>query len=135
MRAEACHKWSKVLAEQDFDDFITVERGGKREDAFWNVYPDLEMEARLFVYDQCAKKEASFTADTLARFIDARFYEITNTKKVATGLIRSVGSWRLDIRHFGVKYTGNQGRPYFLGHEREDVVKHREEFVKYFIEH
>ncbi|CAF3648821.1 unnamed protein product [Rotaria socialis] len=49
-------------------------------------------------------------------------------------LVRSVESCKLDLRRFGAKFTANSSQPYFLGHEREDVVKHRKEFVKYFIE-
>ncbi|CAM4976508.1 unnamed protein product [Rotaria socialis] len=48
--------------------------------------------------------------------------------------VRSVESCRLDLRRFSVKFTANSSRPYFLRHERQDVVKHRQEFVKYFIE-
>jgi len=32
----------------------------------------------------------------------------------------------------GAKFTANAARPYFLHHEREDVVEDPEEFVKYF---
>ncbi|CAF4915151.1 unnamed protein product, partial [Rotaria magnacalcarata] len=109
-------------------------RGGKRGDSFWDCYPDLELEAKQFVYQECSKTEATFTVETLARFIDQRFYELNNLKKIDQQLVRSVESCRLDLRRFGVKFTANSSRPYFFGHEREDVVTHRQEFVKYFIE-
>ncbi|CAF1476426.1 unnamed protein product [Rotaria magnacalcarata] len=95
---------------------------------------DLELEAKQFVYQECSKTEATFTVETLARFIDQRFYELNNLKKIDQQLVRSVESCRLDLRRFGVKFTANSSRPYFFGHEREDVVTHRQEFVKYFIE-
>ncbi|CAF5019391.1 unnamed protein product, partial [Rotaria socialis] len=103
-------------------------------DSFWDCYPDLELEAKQFVYQECSKTEAAFTVETLARFIDQHFYELNNLKKIDQQLVRSVESCRLDLRRFSVKFTANSSRPYFLGHEREDVVKHRQEFVKYFIE-
>ncbi|CAM2715537.1 unnamed protein product [Rotaria socialis] len=84
--------------------------------------------------EECSKTEAAFTVETLARFIDQRFYELNNPKKIDQQLVRSVESCRLGLRRFGVKFTANSSRPYFLGHEREDMVKHRQEFVKYFIE-
>ncbi|CAF3533384.1 unnamed protein product [Rotaria socialis] len=84
--------------------------------------------------EKCSKTEATFTVETLARFIGQRFYELNNLKKIDQQLVRTVESCRLDLRRFGVKFTANSSRPYFLGHEREDVVKHRQEFVKYFIE-
>src|SRR5690349_801750 len=102
------------FSRQDFDEFTADERGGKRFDAFWDYYPDLELEARQFVTEECSKTEASFTTETLARFIDTRFYELNNIKKVDLGLVRSVESCRLDLRRFGAKYTANVGRPYYL---------------------
>ncbi|CAF1539603.1 unnamed protein product, partial [Rotaria sp. Silwood1] len=134
MTATSAHKWSTVLVNKDFDEFTAEERGGKRFDTFWDCYPDLELEARQFVTEECSKTEASFTAESLARFIDARFYQLNNMKKVDLELVRSVGSCKLDLRRFGAKYTANVGRPYYLGHERSDVIKHREQFVKYFLQ-
>ncbi|CAF5192208.1 unnamed protein product, partial [Rotaria magnacalcarata] len=84
-------------------------------------YFNLELEAKEFVYQECSKTEATFTVETLARFIDQRFYELNNLKKIDQQLVRSVESCRLDLRRFGVKLTANSSRPYFLGYEREDV--------------
>ncbi len=134
MTAKTAHKWSTVLVNQDFDEFTRDERGGHRGDSFWDCYPELELEAKQFVYDECSKKEASFTAAKLAKFVDDRFYELNNAKKVDQGLVRSVASCNLDLRRFGAKFTPNTGRPYFLGHERKDVVEYREEFVQYFVQ-
>jgi len=133
MTAKTAHKWSNILVNKDFEDFTSDGRGGKRGDSFWDFFPDLELEARQFVNEECSKKEASFTAESLARFIDNRFYELNDMKKVDQGFVRSVESCKLDLRRFGAKFTANAARPYFLGHEREDVVQHREEFVKYFV--
>ena len=85
-------------------------------------------------FEECSKKEAIFTAETLANFIDNSFYELNNVQKVDQRLVRSVESGKLDLRRFGAKFRANSSRPYFLGHERKDAVKHREQFVKYFIE-
>jgi hypothetical protein len=134
MTAKTAHKWSNILLERDFDEFISEERGGKRGDTFWDCYPDLELEARQFVFEECSKKEASFTVESLAKFIDGRFYELNDTTKVDQRLVRSTASCRLDLRRFGAKFTANAARPYFLGHEREDVIQDREEFVKYFVQ-
>ncbi|CAF2006627.1 unnamed protein product [Rotaria magnacalcarata] len=106
---------------KDFDEFTYEERGGKRGDSFWHCYPDLELEAKQFVFEECSKTEATFTAGTLARFIDQSFYELNNLKKIDQQFVRSVESCRLDLRRFGVKFTANSSRPYFLVHEREDV--------------
>ncbi|CAF5167870.1 unnamed protein product, partial [Rotaria magnacalcarata] len=106
----------------------------KSGDSFRDCYLDLESEAKQFVFEQSSKTEATFTVGTLVIFIDNRFYELNNLKKVDQRLVRSIESCKLDLRRFGAKFTANSSRPYFLGHEQEDVVKHRKEFVKYFIE-
>jgi hypothetical protein len=49
-------------------------------------------------------------------------------------LIRSVASCRLDLRRWGAKFNPNSQRPYFEGHERMDVVEHRREFIKHFLD-
>jgi hypothetical protein len=48
-------------------------------------------------------------------------------------LIRSEKSCRLDLRRWGAKFEANSQRPHFEGHERDDVVKHRNEFINYFL--
>jgi hypothetical protein len=80
---------------------------GKRGDAFWDSYPDLELGARQFVFEECSKKEASFTDERLAKFIDDRFYELNNMKKIDPGFVRSVHSCRPDLRRFEAKFTAN----------------------------
>ncbi|CAF4459093.1 unnamed protein product, partial [Rotaria magnacalcarata] len=71
-----------TFLNKDFDEFTIDERGGKRGDSFWDCYPDLELEEKQFVYQECSKIEATFTVETLARFIDQRFYELNNLKKI-----------------------------------------------------
>ena len=73
-------------------------RGGKQKDSFYNVYPYLEIEAQGFVVSACSQKSSSFTVADLTNYIDARFYEINNLKKVGDGLIRSTEACRLDLR-------------------------------------
>ena len=69
MSTKSAHKWSCVLVNQDLEEFSTGERGGKQNDSFWNCFPDLELEARQFVIQECSKKEASFTTETLANLL------------------------------------------------------------------
>ena len=68
----------------------------------------------------------------LPQFIDKKFYELTGTqKKSSHHLIRSERICRLDQRRWGAKFEANTQRPYCESHEREDVVKHRNEFINY----
>lgn len=72
----------------------------------------------------------------LAQFINTKYYELNYIgEQLRGGYIRSERSCRLDLRRWGAKYEANAQRPYFEGHERDDVVKHRNEFINYFLEH
>ncbi|CAF4940588.1 unnamed protein product [Rotaria sp. Silwood1] len=84
----------------------------------------------------CSQKSADFKAADLAQFIDTKYYELTGIKKqIGDGLIRSERSCRLNLRRWGAKFEANSQCPYFEGYDRDDVVKHRNEFVNYFMEH
>jgi hypothetical protein len=132
MRVKTARAWTNILVNKNFDEFIDDGRGEKHSDGFWDVYPDLKIVARHSAIEECLKREASFTIATLENFIDRRFYEINDLRKVDEKLVRSIDSCRLDLRSFGAKFMANKSRPYFLRHERDDVVKDQNEFVQYF---
>ena len=75
--------------------------------------------------DAHSRKSADFNAFELPKFIDAKYYELSQTTKVNIELIRLEQSCRLDLRKCGAKFDMNNQRPYFEGHERADVVAHR----------
>ena len=59
---------------------------------------------------------------------------LTGIKKDSNdSLIRSVKSCRLDLRRWGARFGSNSQRPYFEGHERQDVVQHRTTLLQYFL--
>jgi hypothetical protein len=65
----------------------------------------------------------------MANFIDAKYYEMANlTKNAHDVFIRSASSCRLDLRHWGTRFEDNTQWPYFEGHERSDVIEHRQQF-------
>ena len=84
-----------------FDEFVDDGRGGKPGDSLYDVYPELEVEARAFSVPQCQQKTASFTAYDLAQFIDKCYHQITNHNKTDSNLVRLVESCRLDLRIWG----------------------------------
>ena len=49
-------------------------------------------------------------------------------------MVRSEEAVRLDLLRWGASYDPNTKRPYFEGHESQDVVAQRKNFVNYFIE-
>ena len=136
MTAETSHKWASVLIKGDYEEFSNDLRGGKQTDSFYDAFPEIETDAKAFVVQACSQKSAEFKAADLAQFIDSKYYELTGiTKQTTDDLIRSERSCRLDLRRWGAKFEANSQRPYFEGHERDDVVKHRNEFINYFLAH
>ncbi|CAF3523972.1 unnamed protein product [Rotaria sp. Silwood2] len=133
LTGEVAHKWANVFMNGNFDEFINDGRGGKQENCFYDVYPEIEVEGRAFAVIQCTQKAASFTAYDLAHFIDKRFYEINDINKSNSDLVRSVESCRLDLRNWGARFETNTNRPYFEGHDRQDVVTHRHGFIHHFL--
>jgi len=98
-------------------------------------FSELELEAKLFAIERCRNKLADFTAWDLVNFVDQKYYEITNTTKDKdTNFVRSIQSYRLDLRRWGFPFDSNSKRPYFEGHERPEIVAHRETLIKYFLE-
>jgi hypothetical protein len=77
LSAETCNKWSKVFIEGDLDDFIEDNRGGKRGQSFFDIFPELENMAKLYALEGCKRKSASFTSLELAQYIDKQYYELT----------------------------------------------------------
>ncbi|CAF1542252.1 unnamed protein product [Adineta ricciae] len=135
LSGQVAHKWATVFITETFDKYCDEGRGGKRSDAFYDVYPDIEAEAKIFAVGQCQQKAASFTICDLAQFINTKYCQINGLVDDASDLVRSVESCRLDLRKWGARFEPNTKRPYFEGHDRADVVAHRNQFVDYLLNH
>jgi hypothetical protein len=134
LTAQTAHKWANIFLFGDFDDFIKEERGGKQTSSFYDIFPDIELLAKSYSVQRCAVKAADFNVLELAKFIDDQFYLLTQTKKDPNDpLVRSVASCRLDLRRWGACFESNSQRPYFEGHERQDVIQHRSTFVQHYV--
>jgi hypothetical protein len=70
----------------------------------------------------------------LAKFLNQKYRDLTGCDISQKTYVRSERMLLNDLKSWGYEWTNNKLRPYFLGHEREDVVKHREGFVKYLVE-
>ncbi|CAF4829218.1 unnamed protein product, partial [Rotaria magnacalcarata] len=91
--------------------------------------------AKQHVLERCSEKSASFTLDNLTKFIDKKFYETTNTiKEPDIPLIQSLSACKVDLCRWGARFKKNSQRPYFEGHERAEVVEHREQYINYFLD-
>ncbi|CAF5052444.1 unnamed protein product, partial [Rotaria sp. Silwood1] len=134
LTTKTANKWANIFLSGSFDEFISEGRGGTHIPSFYDVFPDIELSAENYFVQQCSAKAADFDAFDLAKCIDEQFYMITDIKKDPNdSLIRSVQSCRLDLRRWGARFESNSQRPYFEGHEQEDIVQHRTEFLQHFL--
>jgi hypothetical protein len=132
-----CGRWlNTILDEDDLCCILKDERGSYKRDNFYDLYPELEKEARIFALEQASLKKSSFCVYDLALFITEKFKELYdhNVDLFPNKFIRSISSFRVDLMTWGFKYDNNKNRPYFEGHEREDVIIKRKEFCNYFTE-
>jgi hypothetical protein len=115
----------------DNDDMILNDgRGGKHEAVFYDIFPDIEQDARNFAYMQCTQKNASFKVDDLVDYVHERFIEQADIlPEDCVRKVRSNTSCFNDLIKWNIRYDKNKSQPYFEGHERDDVVVYRKEFV------
>ncbi|CAF3081160.1 unnamed protein product [Rotaria socialis] len=122
----------------DISDIFEIcenNRGGKRIEKFYEGFPELELEAKLFAIERSLNKSADFIVWDLANFVDQKYYELTNTTKDKNAnFVQSIQLYHLDLRHWGFRFDSNSERPYFKGHERPEIITHCETLIKYFLE-
>ena len=104
VRCATVNKWAEVFIDGDFDMFPKDQRGGKRGDSFYDVFPEIEIDAKLFVANACSKKSANFTSIDLARHTNILYCKLTNTTKYQNELVRSERMCRIALRRWG--YNG-----------------------------
>ena len=99
MTAETSHKWATLFIKGDYEEFSNDLRGSKQTDSFYDMFPDIEADAKAFVVQACSQKSGEFKALDLAQFIDEKYYEVTGlTKQASDELIRSESSCLVDLR-------------------------------------
>lgn len=115
-RCATAHKWATIYLTGDLTEFNSDNRGGKLSESFYDIFPDIEFEAKLFATNECKKKTSNFTAADLRNFIDSKFYDVTGLRKNSNDpYIRSERSCRLDLKKWGAKFEKNSQKPYFEG--------------------
>jgi hypothetical protein len=137
LNIQSCITWTNtIISNDDISEISRDNRGVHGRSTFYQEFPELEQEAKAFALDAVSRKNCSFTVKELADFVDKRFREHFNMK---TGnqyhnknIIRSTTTLRIDLIKWGFKFSKNKNRPYFLGHERVDVVEARKRFIDYF---
>ena len=105
-RCESAQKWAEIFMSGDIEVFQDEGRGGKYHESFYDMFPELEIEAKRFAMESCSRKSTDFTVKDLTNFIDAKFYELTQTSKLTDALVRTVESCRIDLRSFSQIHNG-----------------------------
>jgi hypothetical protein len=131
---KTAHRWALTCAESD-DPCIVLsdKRGGKQGESFYQIFPEIESSARAFAIEETSKKNYEFTVQILSQFITKKYEEVAGERLEDFQQVRSEASIRLDLARWGAKWGKNSKKPYFIGHERDDVVKSREVLVEFFI--
>ncbi|CAF1391635.1 unnamed protein product [Didymodactylos carnosus] len=57
---ETAHKWTEFFISGDFEEFNSENRGNKQFGDFYDYFPDIEIEAKLFTLNRCSQKNADF---------------------------------------------------------------------------
>jgi hypothetical protein len=136
---EVCQKWLKrIVDETDIKVVLEDKRGSYERTTFYDHFPELKMDAMAYALEEASKKQATFNVSGFASFINEKFRELyinqfENDAWDTGKLIRSVESCRLDLIEWGAIHAKNVARPYFEGHEREDVVENRKKFIDHFL--
>ncbi|CAF4208866.1 unnamed protein product, partial [Rotaria sordida] len=69
-RCEAADKLADRFLEGDFDALEDDRRGRKHRDGFYDLFPELETEAKAFVIESCSRKSSDFSTVDLAKYLD-----------------------------------------------------------------
>lgn len=132
LNIQNCHEWvNTIIDEDDLCVILRETRGAYKRTLFYEFFPELEKDAKAFILSKCTSKESSFDAQALAKFVDERFREICPENDLSPDeLVRSIESCRVDLLKWRARWDKNTNRPYFEGHERDDVVLERKNFIQ-----
>ena len=87
---ETAQRWALTLVESDDPSIILNDkRGGYKKDLLYDVYPELESDAKAFAINETAKKNCAFNVDSLSKFIHMRYQELSGVKIESKERVRS----------------------------------------------
>lgn len=109
-------------------------RGGKNIPVFYDYFPDMESVARAYLMEQSSAKDCSFTLHNFANFFTQEYRKLYALEDAGDGFVRSTWSLHMDLNRWGFKIRETKGKlPYWVGHEREDIIEARNAFINYFL--
>ena len=131
MTARTTKFWLSKYINEEYDGLYTDGRSCHRTDFFYDMYPDIKTEAKIYSMSQSEDK-SSFTTLKLVEHIKNLYIEETEEHFEENEIVRSESSCRRDLLDWGFYLGSNFNRSYFEGHERDDVVAVRNKLVDYF---
>ena len=54
MTAQTSHKWVSIFMKGDYEEFSIDLRGGKQSNSLYDIFPDIEVDARVFAVTACS---------------------------------------------------------------------------------
>ncbi|RMZ94288.1 hypothetical protein BpHYR1_019663, partial [Brachionus plicatilis] len=95
LTSNSCSQQLVNFKNKKITDLLVDCRGGKRKPCIFDYYPELEIEAKIYVDQQATKKECDFNLKDMAIFINDKYLELIGeiktceTKETNHNLIRS----------------------------------------------
>lgn len=125
------HRYTSKFLNGDEEAIFEENRGRYHRDNIYERFPDFTEKIKEFTIAEVSKKEATLNKDILQKYsislIPSYAPELNEHQITAKCLNELISTW-------GFFWGKNKLRPFINGHEREDVVKKRNEFVKYFMD-
>ncbi|CAF1056200.1 unnamed protein product, partial [Brachionus calyciflorus] len=101
MSAKSAAKQLFKFKTEPLVNLVEDGRGGKHKAALYDFYPEFELEAKSFVEREDKKKECSFTALNLAKYIYSFYNQLTKSSDSVNNLIRSERMVKNDLKAWG----------------------------------
>lgn len=124
------HVFCRKIINGDEDCVEDENRGKYKRETIFDVIPELKEDILQYSINKVAEKNSKFTVASLAE------YSIKKANEYKPELdpkpLLSQHFLEKTLACLGFYWGNNKARPYFQGHEREDVVKTRDNFVRYF---
>ena len=129
-----CYKTAELYANKqvnsDVDELKIDNRGRYHRYSIFEFFPDLRDHLHEFVINKVSQKTSIFN---IKMCIDEGHEYLKRSRpEIDFGDVINYKSIQNLLDNWGFKYSNNKSRPFINGHEREDVVAVRQDFIQYF---
>ena len=72
---QTCHSWLKTIIDEDaLCVILRDDRGKYKREIFYELYPELELQAKSFAMENASQKKSSIIVKDLAVFVNKQSY-------------------------------------------------------------